>query len=164
MTRSSRCLEAEGNYAIMKMIAQVFEVTFNPEEGKESLEWFDDPLAFDMAVKSINKVLKALRPEGEIPALSPLAGWVSEIREEANPAHVLERIKRADEALPIGDSRSKSKYARIKADLGKLADRLPEIVEGEPDDFLHVAKTDRPDERPVIVRPKRRKAKGGGST
>jgi hypothetical protein len=124
-------------YGLMQLINSAVRTTVgrkiispltDKQQLKKSIHFLDDPYAFDQAVRTINAVLEAIRPKGEIPqshdkALDQFGGT---FQGEFNAIETLRDIQKAPAALPLPStkgSRHQHKMSVLKSDIGDLADR-----------------------------------------
>ena len=109
-------------------------MAIDPEHPNPDADWLDDPAVFEIAYRTIVKLLDGVRPPGPVPELSVFA----EFGTINNPAMLWLGIQGADSSLPLGVSQRQHLANVIKADLGNIADR-PKIVIGSADDFRRAA-------------------------
>ena len=122
------------NFLILRIVGLAMQYA-NHHPASRSLEWTDDPVAFDTVVKCVGNVLGALRPRERPPSLVAPQG-----RDEADPrdavttefisknvaALLWTAVQEADPALPLNrGTRYDLLNAQLKADLGPLAERSP---------------------------------------
>jgi hypothetical protein len=116
------------NFQLMRLIASVIDSTVNrkvDKPKKQNVDWLDDPYAFDQAVRAIAAVLNAIRPPGAVPqsldeALDQYGGT---FQGEFNAVETLRDIQKAPDMLPVMATRHQKRMARMKEDIGDLADR-----------------------------------------
>ena len=67
------------NRALMKMLSMAMETTSRPDSSSER-DWMDDPWLFDQVVRTLNNILRAIRPPGEAesPSSRCRTNWLAE--------------------------------------------------------------------------------------
>lgn len=122
------------NRAVMKLLAIALSTVHRID--RPDAEWWSDPYLFDRALETINRVLNAMRPEGEAQppkqeAYQQLAEWNA----LSAPAKLFYAIQTADPQADLQVmSEGQRLQARLQADLGELA-RRPRIFHGTADDM-----------------------------
>lgn len=113
----------ERNYRLMQMVALALRTAHNPQNFET--DWLDDPIAFEIALRTANGVLEALRPAGGIPELDAFQKGAS----RHTPAQIWTEVQSADASLPLKDTGRAHRANLIKSALGGIADR-PKIFGG----------------------------------
>jgi hypothetical protein len=149
------------NRALMKMLSMAMETTSRPDSSSER-DWMDDPWLFDQVVRTLNNILRAIRPPGE--AESPWAGSafaesaeaIDRIGAREKAAALVVGVARGDASLPLDVSKSQRIVNLLKSDLGDVVQR-PQFFEGNADEIrAELARRASVKNHPT---PKRRKAK-----
>jgi hypothetical protein len=125
------------NKRVLQMVGMAIQGAYNPDIPQA--DWLDDPLAFEVAVRTANKVLEALRPPGQIPAVlvgtifkeevpSGIGGetWASALS-DGTAWETLKAVQEADPAMPTKVSKGQHLKNVIRKELGAIADR-PQIL------------------------------------
>ncbi|MBM2711677.1 hypothetical protein JQK88_10505 [Mesorhizobium caraganae] len=115
------------NYLLMRMVALAAETAFRFAGKNENSNWLDEPIAFDAAVKMINEVLSAIRPDGPVDSED---NWDEEGRADLARAYsdiTWSDVQKADPTLPLDTPIENAREAlfdgMLKADLGPLVNR-----------------------------------------
>jgi hypothetical protein len=119
---------SERNYRLMQMAALALQQAWNVENP--DADWLDDPVAFEIAIRTVNRILEAVRPPGGAPQLDNLA----ELSAMQAPARLWQDVQAADPSLPLSDTGRKHLANRTKSALGPIADR-PRIFSGNADEL-----------------------------
>lgn len=116
-------------FQLMRLIASVIDSTVHRKildsPKKPSVDWMDDPYAFDQAVRAAVAVFNLIRPPGDVPRTldEALDQYGGTFQGEFNTVEALREIQRAPDALPLKGSRHQQKMAGLKKDIGDLAER-----------------------------------------
>jgi len=105
------------NYALLRILAGIFDQ--GPVPASAGL---DDPANFNHVMGTITTVLSALRPDGA-EAAAHLS--TDQFLGDLNAAALADDLAGADASMPPSQSKNRLNY--VKADLGKLADRLKSL-------------------------------------
>lgn len=123
----SEAFGSRKQYALMRMISIVLSSWHNPADL--SADWTEDATSYDLAVKKIVQLLKAMRPDGPSTPLTELEQAIADGMETSGPAQVIASVQSADEALPLSGSRKRKVASMIRSDLGPMIER-PNIFFG----------------------------------
>jgi len=124
------------NYLVMRIVALAVQWQWDPFFTMQG-DWLDDPLKFDQAVKTVNLVLKALRPPGpkksvtitterfgRSSAFDPEGVATLEFTAHQGAAIWLKAINEADLAAPINKgNRIDHQMRMLKSELGDVVTR-----------------------------------------
>jgi hypothetical protein len=124
------------NLTIMRMVALAMQLQWNPFSNHTFERWLDDPVLFDQAVKTVNKVLEAIRPEGPIRGSSittpegvvhasdPIGMATVDYLSHQVAAGLWKRIQDADPSLPLNEGTWRDHMdGMMKTELGDVANR-----------------------------------------
>lgn len=114
---------SQRNYRLMQMAGLAITAAWNPENPEA--DWLTDPVAFEIALRTVVSILEAVRPPGGVPKLDAFA----EFSTINGPAKMWKGVQNADASLPLSDKGRKHLANRIKSDLGDVTSR-PQIFEG----------------------------------
>jgi hypothetical protein len=121
-------------FLLMRMSALALERAWNPD--KEG-DWLEDAFTFDQALKILNAVLEAIRPQGEIPKLSdPGLEIAKDLVPPQVSAELWKLVQDADPSSPMTKGTRMQYLARIiKTDLGPDIVTRPRVFYGNAAEF-----------------------------
>ncbi len=111
-------------HALMQVIGSTIDSLVNLRDPKA--KWHDDPYLFEQAMAAVRAALEIFRPEGPPPpqATEEVLALGGRRQAELSVAEMLREIQVADLATSLEkQSRHQRGMARLRADLGPLADR-----------------------------------------
>lgn len=119
------------NYTVLRIVGLAMQYARVPFHGTP--DWRSDPLAFDVVVRTVNRVLEAIRPPGGRPG-DVFTETAGDFVSEQVPAAIWQAIQGADPALPLDKgTRDDHLAGLLKIDLGEIADRPQLRIQNEDD-------------------------------